>query len=105
MATKRTKPLEPIHPGEILLEEFLRPLELSQNRLARDIDVPATRVNDIVNGLRPITVDTAMRLNRYFGNSAQFWLNLQQRYDLITAEHKLGATLDKRIRQREQQAS
>jgi len=100
-----TKQLKPIHPGEILLEEFLNPLELSQNKLARDIDVPATRINDIVNGLRPITVDTAMRLNRYFGNSAQFWLNLQQRYDLLCAERELGPQLDKRIRPNEQAVS
>ncbi|REJ69507.1 MAG: addiction module antidote protein, HigA family [Planctomycetota bacterium] len=102
MARKR---LDPIHPGEILLEEFLKPLGLSQNQLARDIDVPATRINDIVNGLRPITVDTALRLSRYFGNTAQFWLNLQQRYDLVLAERDLGATLDKRIRPHEQMAS
>jgi len=95
MAKPRT--LIPIHPGDILLHQFLEPLKLSQNQLARDIDVPATRVNDIVNGNRPITVDTAIRLSRYFGNSSQFWLNLQQRFDLMVAERELGSTLDKKI--------
>ena len=91
------KLLDPIHPGEILLEEFLKPLELSQNQLARDIDVPPTRVNEIVNGQRPITVDTAMRLARYFGTTPDFWLNLQQRFDIVIAQRKLGPKLEKKI--------
>ena len=91
------KELDAIHPGDILLHQFLEPLELSQNRLARDIDVPSTRINDVVNGKRPITVDTAMRLSHYFGNSPQFWLNLQQRYDVTLAERDLAPELAKRI--------
>lgn len=91
------KLLDPIHPGEILLEEFLKPLKLSQNQLSRDIDVPPTRVNEIVNGTRPITIDTSLRLARYFGMSADFWLNLQQRFDLVTAQRKLGPRLEKKI--------
>jgi len=102
----KPKQLDPIHPGDILLHQFLEPLKLSQNQLARDIDVPPTRVNDIVNGNRPITVDTAIRLSRYFGNSSQFWLNLQQRFDLVVAERALGPKLDKKIQPlREQSAS
>ena len=91
------KQLDPIHPGEILLEEFLKPLELSQNQLARDLDVPPTRVNEVVNGQRPVTIDTAMRLARYFGTTPNFWLNLQQRCDLATAQRKLGPMLEKKI--------
>lgn len=92
-----TKKLTPIHPGQILLNQFLVPLELSQNQLARDIDVTATRINDVVNGHRPITVDTAMRLSRYFGNSPQFWLNLQQRFDISVAKRDLAPLLEVRI--------
>jgi len=77
--------LDPIHPGEVLLEEFLKPMELSQNRLALDIGVPARRVNEIVLGKRRITDETALRLARYFGNSPQFWLGLQMDYDLDVA--------------------
>lgn len=101
----KTQQLAPIHPGEILLHQFLEELELSQNQLARDIDVPPTRVNDVVNGLRPITVDTAMRLARYFGNSPQFWLNLQQRYDIQMAERVLRPTLEKKIQPMSQTVS
>ena len=99
------KLLDPIHPGEILLEEFLKPLGLSQNQLGRDLDVPATRINEVVNGQRPITIDTAMRLARYFGTTPDFWLNLQQRYDLVTAERKLGSKLNKKIRPLKEMAS
>lgn len=74
--------LSPIHPGEILLEEFLVPLALSQYRLAKDLAVPPRRVNEIVHGLRGISADTALRLSRYFGTTAEFWMNLQSRYDL-----------------------
>ena len=88
----------PIHPGEILLEEFLKPMGISQNRLALDIAVPARRINEIVQGKRRITADTALRLSRYFGNSAQFWLGLQVDYDLDVAEDKLSKRLDREVR-------
>ncbi len=78
----KTRVLPPIHPGEILMEEFLKPLNLSQYRLAKDINVPARRINEIVHGKRSITADTALRLSRYFNLSERFWLNLQARYDL-----------------------
>jgi addiction module HigA family antidote len=81
--TKPRPHLDAIHPGEILLEEFLKPLDLTQDQLARDLDVPATRINEVVNGARPITIDTALRLSRYFGTTSEFWLNLQQRYELV----------------------
>jgi addiction module HigA family antidote len=89
---------DPIHPGEILLEEFLRPMEISQYRLAKDISVPQRRISEITQGKRSITADTALRLGRYFGMEAQFWLNLQSRYDLIRAEDKLDKRLDKEVR-------
>ena len=91
------KKMRPIHPGEILLEEFLRPLELSQYRLATDIRVPPRRINEIVHGKRAITADTALRFSRYFQTSDRFWLNLQSRYDLETEKDKLGARLEKEI--------
>jgi len=81
-----TKKLPPIHPGEILMEEFLRPLSLSQSSLAIALRVPLQRIHDIVHGRRPITVDTAARLARYFGSTPDFWLNLQTRYDMEIAE-------------------
>lgn len=87
--------ITPIHPGEILSEEFLEPLELSQNRLAVAIGVPPRRINEIVHGKRRITADTALRLSRYFGTSDRFWLNLQTRYDLETEKDHLGAALDR----------
>jgi addiction module HigA family antidote len=87
--------ITPIHPGEILMEEFLEPLEVSQNRLAVAIGVPPRRVNEIVHGKRRITADTALRLSRYFGTSDRFWLNLQTRYDLETEKDNLGGTLDR----------
>lgn len=85
--------LAPVHPGEVLLVEFLEPLAISQYRLARDISVPPRRINEIVHGTRAVTADTALRLGRYFGTSAQFWLNLQSRYDLDVEQEKLGARL------------
>ena len=85
--------LAPIHPGEILLAEFLEPLALSQYRLAHDLSVPPRRINEIVHGKRGITADTALRLGRYFGTSAQFWLNLQTRYDLEVESDRLGMRL------------
>ena len=88
-----TRKIEPIHPGEILLEEFLEPFELSQYRLARDISVPPRRINEIVHGNRSITADTALRLARYFGTSEQFWLNLQAYYDLEVERDRLSDRL------------
>ena len=88
-----TEQFAPIHPGEILLEEFLKPIGLSQYRLALDINVPPRRINVIVHGTRAITPDTALRLSRYFGNTAMFWLNLQMKYDLTIAREQLGQRL------------
>lgn len=91
------KELHPVHPGEVLLEEFLKPMGLSQNRLALDIGVPPRRVNEIVLGKRSITADTALRIARYFGNSPQFWLGLQRDYDLDIAEDILGDRLKREV--------
>jgi addiction module HigA family antidote len=91
------KKMAPIHPGEILLEEFLKPIGLSQNRLALDIHVPARRINEIVLGKRRITPDTALRLGRFFDTSPKFWLGLQIDYDLDVAEDKLHNRLDKEV--------
>jgi addiction module HigA family antidote len=82
--------LKPVHPGEVLFEEFLKPNGISQNRLAINIGVPARRINEIVLGKRSISADTALRLARYFGTSAKFWLGLQMDYDLDIAEDKVG---------------
>jgi len=90
----------PIHPGEILLEEFLEPLEISQYRLAKDISVPPRRINEIVHGIRAITADTALRLARYFGTSERFWLNLQIRYDLEVEKDRLGDRLEEEVLRR-----
>ncbi len=92
-----TKKIQPIHPGEILLEEFLKPMDLSQNRLANDIGVPARRINEIVHGKRRITADTALRLARYFKMSPQFWLGLQMDYDLDIEEDKLAKRINKEV--------
>jgi len=89
--------ISPIHPGEILLEEFLKPMNLSQNRLALDIRVPARRINEIVLKKRRISADTALRLARYFNMSAQFWLGLQMDYDLDIAEDELGERLNREV--------
>jgi addiction module HigA family antidote len=89
--------LAPIHPGEILLEEFLKPLGISQYRLAKDINVPARRINEIVLGKRAISADTALRLARYFGLSERFWINLQTRYDLEREKDKLQDRLEKEV--------
>ena len=93
--------LNPIHPGEVLLEEFMKPMNLSQNRLAIEIGVDARRVNEIVLGARSITADTALRLARYFGVSPQFWLGLQAEYDLDVAMDKLGNRLEREVRPRQ----
>jgi addiction module HigA family antidote len=89
--------LSPIHPGEILLEEFLQPMGLSQNQLALAIRVPARRINEIIHGKRRITADTALRLARYFSMSPQFWLGLQMDYDLDMAEDAIGERLDREV--------
>ena len=86
--------MAPVHPGEILLEEFLRPLEVSQYHLAKEIGVPARRINEIVHGQRRVSADTALRLARFFGTSERFWLNLQARYDLELEKDRLGDALD-----------
>ena len=90
--------LKPVHPGEILREEFMAPLALSMNRVAIDLRVPVTRIADIVNGRRGITADTALRLARYFNNSRAFWMNLQTRYDLEIAEDESAAEVDRYVK-------
>lgn len=92
--------LDPISPGEILLEEFLRPLGISQNQLAREIDVPVSRVAGIIKGNRAITADTALRLSRYFGTSPEMWLNLQSQYDLRVAQRTIWPQIKVRIKTR-----
>ncbi len=91
------KKLAPVHPGEVLIEEFLAPLQISQYRLAKEISVPPRRINEIVHGKRAISADTALRLARYFGTSDRFWLNLQARYDLETEKDRLGSRLKKEV--------
>lgn len=98
MKTIRKKKLFPVHPGEILMEEFLNPLGISQYKLAKEIHVPARRINEIVHGERAITVDTALRLSQYFQTSAEFWLNLQTTYELEGEKDKLGKKLKFEIR-------
>lgn len=93
-----TDKLAPVHPGEVLLEEFIKPMKLSQNRLAIDIGVDTRRINEIVLGKRAITADTALRLSRFFGNSPQFWMGLQSQYDLDVAQDQLGKRLDREVR-------
>jgi antitoxin HigA-1 len=93
-----TDKLSPIHPGEVLLEEFIKPMKLSQNRLAIEIGVDARRINEIVLGKRSITADTALRLARFFGNSPRFWLGLQSQYDLDVTQDHLGKRLDREVR-------
>lgn len=93
---KRTIP--PIHPGEVLAEEFLKPLAISQYRLAKDINVDPRRINEIALGKRAITADTALRLSRYFGTTERFWMNLQARYDLEVQRDRLGDRLDNEVR-------
>src|SRR5712671_2228250 len=93
----RRKSLSPVHPGEILLEEFLTPLGLSQYRLARGLGVPARRINEIVHGTRTVTADTALRLARFFGTSERFWLNLQTAYDLELERDRLEGRLEREV--------
>src|SRR5947209_7474454 len=94
---RRSRKLAPVHPGEILLEEFLRPMGISQYRLAKDTSVPPRRINEIVRGQRAITADTALRLARYFGTSERFWLNLQTHYDLEVEKERLGTRLEREV--------
>src|SRR5881296_1540827 len=95
---KKNKMIAPIHPGESLREDFLKPLGLTANRLAMELLVPATRINDIVRGKRSITADTALRLARYFGTTPQFWINLQANYDLEMAQDDRVSEISGRIR-------
>ena len=92
---KRT--MQPIHPGEVLMKEFLEPMGITQYRLAKDISVPPRRINEIVHGKRAITADTALRLSRYFGTSERFWMNLQTRYDMELQKDILGDRLQKEV--------
>jgi addiction module HigA family antidote len=101
----RKKMLAPIHPGEILMEEFLKPLSISQYKLAKDINVPARRINEIVHGKRSITADTALRLSRYFNLSERFWLNLQARYDLEVEKDKLNDRIETEVKVLQMQTS
>jgi addiction module HigA family antidote len=94
----KEKVMDPIHPGEILLEEFLRPLGISQYRLAKDISVPPRRINEIVLGKRSISADTALRLSRYFGLSERFWLNLQSRFDLEKEKDELRGRIENEVK-------
>lgn len=98
MPTRKAAKLAPIHPGEVLLVDFLEPLALSQYRLAQDVSVPPRRINEIVHGTRAVTADTALRLARYFGTTDRFWLNLQARFDLETQRDALGPRLAREVR-------
>ena len=93
-----TKKIQPIHPGEILMEEFLEPFAISQYRLAKDVDVAPLRINEIIHGQRAISADTALRLGKYFRTSPQFWLNLQSRFDLAVQEEKLSSVLKNKVK-------
>ena len=93
----KEKLLDPIRPGEVLLEDFMEPMGISINKLSRDLSVPPNRISEIVNGKRSITADTALRLERYFGIGAQFWLNLQSEYDLRMMKRKIGVDIVRRI--------
>ncbi|WLE97187.1 MAG: HigA family addiction module antitoxin [Candidatus Electrothrix communis] len=94
------KKLPPMTPGEILLEEFLKPMKISQSRLAKDINVPPNRISQIIHGRREITADTALRLGRYFNIEPEFWINLQTRYNMKQARRKIGTALDKEVKVR-----
>lgn len=93
------KKIRPVHPGEILFEEFLKPLNISQNQLGRDLGVSPRRINEVIHGKRSITADTALRLSVYFGNSASFWLGLQMDYDLESAEDMASRQIRKEVKQ------
>ncbi len=100
----RKNKLDPIHPGEILLEEFLKPMGISQYRLAKDISVPARRINEIVHGKRAISADSALRLSRYFGMSERFWLNLQTLYDIEVQKDKIDKQFEEEVKVLEKSA-
>jgi addiction module HigA family antidote len=93
------KRIRPVHPGEVLFEEFLKPLAISQNQLGRDLGVSPRRINEIIHGKRSVTADTALRLSVYFGNSASFWLGLQMDYDLETAQDMTSKQIHKEVKQ------
>ena len=95
-----SKKLEPVTPGEILLEEFMKPLNITQTQLAKDTNVPPNRISQIIHGKREITADTALRLGRYFGIEPEFWLNLQVRYNMKVAKNKLGNKIEKEVKVR-----
>ena len=95
---KANKTMPPVHPGEVLREDFLLPLGMSVNRMSMDLHVPVTRMNDIVRGRRSVTADTALRLGRYFSTGAQFWLNLQSHYDLELASDRLGIVIESQVK-------
>jgi antitoxin HigA-1 len=101
---RRAKKLPPIHPGEILLEEFLKPLAITMNRLAEELHVPANRITQIVEGRRSITGETALRLARYFGTSPEFWLGMQKDYDLQVARDEFEAEVERQIQPRNKAA-
>src|SRR5439155_2725176 len=98
---RRPQQISPVHPGEILLEEFLNPLGISRSRLAKDTSVPPRRISEIVRGTRGITADTALRLARYFGTSERFWLNLQAHFDLEVEKERLGDRLAREVAKRD----
>jgi addiction module HigA family antidote len=102
---KRKKELPPVHPGEVLLEEFLKPLALSMHRLAMDLHVPANRISQIVEGQRSVTADTALRLARYFDTTPDFWLGIQMQYDLESANDNLSAQIEREVQPRTAQAA
>jgi len=102
--TRKKREIPPVHPGEILSEEFLKPLGLSMNQLALALRVPGNRINAIVAGQRGITADTALRLGRYFATSPQFWINMQARYDLESAKDELADRIEREVRPRKQAA-
>jgi len=93
-----TRKLSPITPGDVLLEEFLRPMNITQSQLSKDISVPANRVSQVIHGKREITADTALRLGKYFGIEPEFWLNLQMRYNMKTARSKVGKKIEKEVK-------
>ncbi len=95
----KKRKIKPLHPGEVLSEEYLKPMKLSQNRLGLDLGVPPRRINEIVHGKRRVSADTALRLGRYFGMSPQFWLGLQMDYDLDVEEDRLGKQLEREVRE------
>lgn len=100
----KAKKLPPVHPGEILLEEFMKPLGITQNQLGRDLGISPRRINEIVHGKRRVTADTALRLARHLGTTAMFWMNLQAQYELDLAENELAGRLEQEVKVREKNA-